>query len=253
MSHLDHGEPQAGDLLRVWEAGLCADPVRRALLLLRVAQPHVPATALESAPIGERDRGLLRLREELFGRQLHTVSHCPECNERLEASFLTTDLDDTAAIDLAGSQPARRHVCEQGYEVEFYLPSSADLVRLLDAEHGERTAIRLLQSCVVGARRGEVDVEAASLPEYVMVRVAAEMELADPAACILIGLDCLCCGHSWQVSFDIATHLWGDLNDWAHRLLDEIHVLGSTYGWSEHDILAMSATRRQLYLQRARA
>ena len=253
MNRQDHQELHAGDLLLAWEEGLCADPVRRALALLRVAQPHVTTSALERAPIGQRDRGLLRLREELFGSQLHTVSDCPECSEKLEASFQTTDLDDSLAIGPAGAQPAERLVCEQGYEVEFRLPSSADLVRLLEAEQGERTALYLLHGCVVCARHGGVDVEATSLPECVIERVAEEMERADPAACIRIDLECPRCSHSWRLSFDIAAHLWGDLDDWAHRLLDEIHVLASTYGWSEHDILAMSATRRKLYLQRATA
>ena len=30
--------------------------------------------------------------------------------------------------------------------------------------------------------------------------------------------------------------------------LGEVHVLAREYGWSERDILAMSASRRQLYL-----
>jgi hypothetical protein len=29
----------------------------------------------------------------------------------------------------------------------------------------------------------------------------------------------------------------------------DVHQLASAYGWSEHDILTMSAGRRQLYLE----
>jgi hypothetical protein len=48
--------------------------------------------------------------------------------------------------------------------------------------------------------------------------------------------------------FDIVSHLWTELDAWARRMLREVHALAATYGWSEAEILRMSATRRRAYL-----
>jgi hypothetical protein len=33
--------------------------------------------------------------------------------------------------------------------------------------------------------------------------------------------------------------------------LNDVHLLATSYGWRESDILAMSAVRRQFYIERA--
>jgi hypothetical protein len=38
------------------------------------------------------------------------------------------------------------------------------------------------------------------------------------------------------------------VEDWASRLLLEVHALASVYGWSERDVLNLSPRRRRLYL-----
>jgi hypothetical protein len=50
------------------------------------------------------------------------------------------------------------------------------------------------------------------------------------------------------VLFDIVSFFWTELSAQAKRLLREVHTLARGYGWREADILAMSARRRQLYL-----
>jgi hypothetical protein len=70
----------------------------------------------------------------------------------------------------------------------------------------------------------------------------------DPQADIQIALTCPACLHQWSAAFDIASHLWIEVNSWAMRILDEVHRLASAYGWSEADILELSPMRRQLYL-----
>jgi hypothetical protein len=55
---------------------------------------------------------------------------------------------------------------------------------------------------------------------------------------------------AWLVSrLHIASYLWGEIDDWARRVLRDIHVLASAYGWRESDILDMNARRRETYLQ----
>ena len=77
------------------------------------------------------------------------------------------------------------------------------------------------------------------------------MAEADPQADVQLALVCPACGHTWQATFEIVSFLWAELSAWAERTLADVHALASTYGWREADILAMSARRRQRYLELA--
>ncbi len=70
----------------------------------------------------------------------------------------------------------------------------------------------------------------------------------DPYANILLDGTCASCENEWQVPFDIVSVLWSELSAWAQRLIGEIHVLASKYGWSESQILALSPVRRRIYI-----
>ena len=75
------------------------------------------------------------------------------------------------------------------------------------------------------------------------------MAQADPQADVQLALSCPACSHQWQSVFDIVSFFWSEMNAWAYRILREVHILASAYGWREADILAMSPYRRQLYLK----
>lgn len=72
---------------------------------------------------------------------------------------------------------------------------------------------------------------------------------ADPQANVQLNVSCPACSHQWQMTFDILSFFWTEISAWAQRILREVHVLASAYGWHEADVLAMSSMRRQCYLQ----
>jgi hypothetical protein len=78
--------------------------------------------------------------------------------------------------------------------------------------------------------------------------IAEGMAQADPQAMVQLSLTCPACGQRWLAAFDIAAYLWAEVDDWAKRTLRDVHVLASAYSWREADILALSPTRRRLYL-----
>jgi hypothetical protein len=92
-------------------------------------------------------------------------------------------------------------------------------------------------------------VQAASLGLETMAAIEAWMSDADPQADVELALACPSCGHQWPAAFDIASFLWKELHVWALRTLREVHTLARSYGWREDDVLALSGTRRQLYLE----
>ena len=75
------------------------------------------------------------------------------------------------------------------------------------------------------------------------------MALTTTKAEVQLTLNCPACEHSWSVLFDITTFVWAEISSLARRLLREVHILATAYGWHEADILAMSAIRRQFYLE----
>lgn len=232
----------AATLLSLWEEGVALRPAERALSLLGAAFPQVSVEEWRQASIGSRDDALLLLREALFGGTLDAAAWCSGCEDQLELSF--------QAEEIRGSAPAQVHDLRielDGYEVRSRLPTSADLLEMAGEEHS--SVEMLLARCIEVARLAGRDVGATELPPSVVAEVIAGMERADPLADIQVELVCPTCGQGMSVAFDIVSFLWSEIEDWAERVCLEVHWIAAAYGWSERDILAMSAQRRALYLE----
>jgi hypothetical protein len=106
----------------------------------------------------------------------------------------------------------------------------------------------LLEQCIRSAERRGDEITAAQLPESVVERISARMSEADPQADIQLALKCPVCSDEWNAAFDIESFFWIEINAWAARILGEVHILASAYGWSEQEILRVSAWRRECYL-----
>jgi len=241
----------ASQLLAVWEQGWTQTPLQRALTLLAAACPDTSSENLAQWSIGRRDASLLKLRELAFGSQLLCVVGCPECGERLELAFDTGDIR-------AGEDPDQREVGEplsvslNGYEIEFRLPSSLDLAALPSDGNLVETRSKLLGRCLISAELYGEAVVTSELSDDILEAIATKMLEADPQGDVQLALTCPACSHRWQITFDILSFFWNEINVWAQRVMREIHVLASSYGWREADILSLSPWRRQLYLQMAK-
>jgi hypothetical protein len=240
--------PSASELVDIWEAGASQPLPRRVLLLLAAACPEASGDELLALPVGRRDAWLLQLYERLFGARLTVVAACAACGEQLESSFLVADLR-------VGPNPAVDPIHAlrtDGYDVSFRLPASADLVALADDSEADARSV-LLARCLIEARDAEGQcVAAESLPRHVAAAVAAQMSAADPQADVQLDLTCPACEHRWQAAFDIARFLWNEIHAWTRRTLRDVHVLARAYGWREADVLALSPTRRQIYVELSR-
>lgn len=247
--------PTASGLLDAWEQSYGKSPVGQALALLSATRPDEPADAIARQPIGERDRGLLMLRQALFGPQMEGVAACPACGEWLELTLgvaeLLAQFPDEPSV-AGGHEPDGREAAGafalDGYEIHYRLPHSLDLVEVTGV--GDPDAVRraLLVRCVVAATVAGQPVTAADLPERVAHGLVEALAQADPLGDIQLALACPACGHEWTAPFDMASYLWAEVDDWAKRMLRDVHTLASTYGWREADILALSPWRRQAYL-----
>ncbi len=240
----------AQDLLRLWETGLSEHPLDRALTILAAALPEMPWDDLADLPIGQRNKLLMAVREQIFGPSLPGVVQCPACSASLEFVLDASTLQQTTPVE-----PARtiEHCCENGPVLRFRLPNSRDLAAILGSTDRSAARLLLVRRCLTSA--GQTDEDGADHMEHLtdsgISTVAAQMAERDPQAESQLELLCPACGHSWQVAFDIASFLWAELSAQAKRLLGEVDALAHAYGWPEADILSLSAARRQAYLEMA--
>lgn len=244
--------PSASELLAVWERARTQPIATQALMLIAIALPDAPGEDLAKLSVGRRDARLLALREVLFGSRLTGLTACPQCGQQLEISVEASDL--RAGADQ--SVPEILTVTSDGYRAHFRLPNSEDLAAIAkrnEAERDEATTIHsLLSRCLIEVQRNGREQRLDSsraLPAALIDAIAVEMEKADPQANVQLDFQCADCGHRWLSDFDIVSYLWKEIDNWANRILREVCALASAFGWREADILAMSAQRRQLYLQ----
>jgi hypothetical protein len=243
----------ASDLLDIWERGADRSPVEQALIILAAAYPRVPAAALANLTIGQRDACLLQLRALTFGPRLQGVAVCPTCGERLEMAFEAGDLQaGGSALPEPGSGEAGNPEISftlAPYQVTYRLPTSADLRLVTRQDDPALARQQLLEACVLSIRRGKKALPVGELPEDVLEAVSARMGHAEPLADLTLAVTCPACQHQWKVLFDIVSFFWSEIGAWAARLMREVHVLASAYGWREADILALTPWRRQRYLE----
>jgi hypothetical protein len=225
----------ASELLQVWETGRQLPPLERALLLLTRAGWQDAG----SLTIGRQNRALLTLREAFFGPQMACVAYCPRCETQLEFTLNTAELA-APAIAPAGHTISLQHDI---YTLTVRQPQLRDL----QAAQGQGASLYAL--CVVDARLGEQQTAIDALPETARQQAAEALLLDDPLLDIQLALDCPACGASWSSPLDLLAFLWQEIEQWGQRMLRGVHRLASAYGWSEGDILALSAWRRGHYLE----
>ncbi|OQA44848.1 MAG: hypothetical protein BWY52_01495 [Chloroflexi bacterium ADurb.Bin325] len=248
----------ATELLDVWAQGHAQPPPGRALLLLAAACPEFEPAALARLTVGQRDGLLLALYEQTFGPRVTGVAVCPRCAAEVELAFDAADIRVGGPPPEDGPPPTQTLIVE-GYEIVFRAPDSNDLLALAADEAAARET--LLARCLVSVAAvdppnlaPEVELPGpAPLSAGTQAAIAAAVDAAlaemDPQAEVELNLACPACDQQWQALFDIVAFFWDELTAWAHRMLRQVHVLASAYGWREAEILALPAWRRQYYLE----
>jgi hypothetical protein len=247
--------PSGPELLDTWEAGLPASDADRTLLLHALARPSLDASRLLSMPVGSRDADLLTLRALLFGEPAQVRLRCAGCAEELEFALdirqlLTRDGSAEGTGEPAEDADEPIEVTLGEWTVRFRLPTPADLLAVGQSAPAEARSL-LLERCVVTVTRDAQPTGAADLPAEVQEKLAEAMAQADPDADLQLDAPCPACGHHTNAVVDAASFLWAELDAWARGILLEVHLLASTYGWTEPEVLALSPRRRRHYLELA--
>lgn len=239
--------------LDVWEHSLAEPAWLRPLLWLAVDNPELSTEESANWSIGRRDAALLRLREAAFGSQLTCLEICPNCHERLELSFQTNDLTAADEPEIGGeTQSSEAELEVDGWTVRFRLPNSLDLAAISALQDETAARQALLQRCILAVvspgKSETMSLPPAGLLQAIDQAVTQAMDQMDAEAISSLALTCPICEHAWEAAFDIGQYFWIELDDWARRMLRQVHSLAMAYGWSEADILSLSPARRIFYL-----
>jgi hypothetical protein len=243
----------ASNLLDIWERGAGSAPVDQALAILSAAFPQASKDALATIDFVQRDLCLLHLRTLTFGSQIKGLADCPACGQRLELDFDARELPawtypvpDPAAMKSLNPETSLQ---VNDYEVIVRLPNSKDLATLSHVTDAATRRQQLIEACVISAQRNGEALMADELPPDALNLLAERISQDHPLAEQTLAVVCPACGHAWDILFDIVSLFWSEIHAWSLRLMREVHILASAYGWREADILAMSAWRRQRYLE----
>jgi hypothetical protein len=228
-------------LLEIWEQGHGLSPASWALHFL-VRYSGNDHHQLGKLTVGQRDRGLCAIRQAMFGSHLQSHTDCPRCKAKIEVSV---DLHDLATETLKESD--RMEI--GSWKIDWRVPQAEDLATISHLPDPQKGRQELMRRCLPSIRCHEQEVEIEDCPREILDRIEAEMNEADPGADIQFALKCFDCHHEWNIRFDITLFFRKELDRLMSRIFAEIHLLASTYGWHEADILAMSAIRRATYLK----
>lgn len=234
-----------GRLLDAWERGTPRSVTARALVLLSVGEESEATDGdLAALSIGRRDARLFDLRARLFGDRVVALATCGVCGESLELDFYGSDVTSGPPEPRAPSADLHAH----GHDLRVRLLDSRDLDAVSSLSDIGSARKALLRRSVLDARRAGMPVPPEELPVEVLDTVDAWLADSDPQADVQVELVCPGCAAAWRQGFDIVTFLWAEVDAWARRTLHEVHRLATAYGWREDDVLALSAARRQAYL-----
>jgi hypothetical protein len=203
-----------------------------------------PLTAeeVDGLTVGDREALLWHLRRGASGDRIDVIVECGACGEKLDVPMTVSVL---LAAPYDEQQPAFTDAID-GASVTYRLPTGADQRATLDLEPEAAVAV-LLERCVSSIDGGDPD------PTVLATRadaIADAMAARDPQAETTLEATCLGCGAQVVALLDAFVFLREETVQRARVLFDEVHTLAWHYHWGEADILAMTAPRRQRYLDR---
>lgn len=233
------------DLLRLWEQGRTMPIQHRAVAILVCGNPESTWDKLVELTVGERDRRLIRLRELTFGPSVNGLALCRHCHEQMELTLDTRELIQPVSVE----KPSPVFVADMQSDITLRSPTTADLLTLDPGQSLDQARRQLIRQCVVAGDKEDQGVRPQMLSDEVIDALPTQVPASDPMAEVYLDVRCPSCEKPSQVLFDIVQLLWAEIATAAKRLLWEIHHLARAYAWRESDILAMSSSRRQIYLE----
>jgi hypothetical protein len=204
--------------------------------LLDLCAPPDDPTFWWAQPVGARVAAILQLLARTEGTGVIAVpircTSC-ECGEQIFVELPLDALRDTAAptvrLDLPG-----------GRVVQMRRPTGEDLRRWRAGEYAthDEAAVSILRA---------LHVDGAITPADAPV-LAEALASCDPLVAFHLSCICPACSAACEVAVDLEDVALKRLSELQLRLLREVHVLASRYGWTEREVFEVPPQRRARYL-----
>ena len=193
--------------------------------------------------VGRRLDALVALRQSQSGDVEPVALRCASCQVTFEVDIDLAACRAPAFADMAADEAA----CEVAFEAEggmrrARLPTGEDQARW----QRERAPLRLVADSLMADGRpcgDEAQVQA----------LDRALSARDPLRELPVQAVCPECGDLAEHRVDLEAHLVTAFAVAQRELLAQIATLAEAYHWSEAEIAAMPAWRRQFYLQRLEA
>lgn len=234
-------------------------PVERVTMLLsRCLVKLGPKTEIDvndvrALTVGDRDAILLYLRRLTYGDKIHSVLACPQtgCGEKMDLELTIGDILVPPNQHAKEVYEMKLNEKDIAYKVEFHLPTGADqqAVVRMGISDPDSASMRLLQLCIREMKKNGRKIKSKNnLPVAVAKALSKRMAELDPQAEILLKMPCPSCQQEFVANFDIGDFFFKELTAHSQQVFREVHLLAWHYHWDERDILNMTRSRRQIYL-----
>jgi hypothetical protein len=192
-------------------------------LLDRLLEQRLPggATCLNAS---DRDALLAALHRLCWSDAITATRTCAACEQSFDLSFSLSGLQRNLQEHLRSLDP------------RWSLPTATAELGCEAALSDEQGVGHLMSAC--GIQPGDLEEAALALEE------------AAPILDVDLEATCPECGHPQWALFDLQSFLLQRLLSEREGLLDEVHLLARTYGWSLDDILGLARRTRRTLAQR---
>lgn len=220
-------------------------PPGRVTAVLTEALAHIGGRPVEVADVrglavGDRQFLMRRLGALLGFDEFWLTATCDQCEAPFDFPIAPATLPVKAAargfpfVEVDTSLGRRR----------FRVPTGEDQEAIADMADEGAAVRRVVGLCGVPAE-GEKEAPGDGFTDDDIADIDATLEEVAPEVATTALAACPECGHSGEVYIDPA--VWMELG--TGTILDDIHILASTYNWGEAEILALPRERRQRYLR----
>lgn len=245
------------DEIFLLEAGQNLLPAQRTTALLaRCLTQLGPAAsekteALKALTVGDREALLLHIRRLTVGDRLQSAVICPnpDCHEQMDLELSVKDLLLPPYSDCREWYQETITEDDKTYQLCFRLPTGGDqeVVAELAQSDIQAAVDELFRRCIKSEANGDEDI-IEKLPQDVFAQLSALMSELDPQAELILHTTCPLCSQAFSTQLDVARYFFQELSDRIRHVYREVHQLAFYYHWAEKEIMAMTPTRRRIYL-----
>jgi hypothetical protein len=204
-------------------------------LLVETNEDALCADEISELTTWDRDRLLAAVYTRHYGPRIDSTLKCQTCEAPYDVDFNLQALMEQLAPDpdVPIEQAGTHHY--QLNDIQFRLPTGRDECAVFGLPP-KKAAAALLQRCIIDGAEPDAQTSA---------DIQIAMQTLSPVVNLELDAKCPECGKEQTIQFDLQRFLMTALVNDRRRLLQEVHILASAYGWRLSEILNLPRSQRR--------